>query len=78
MKQVAGFPNSAGTRTTVLALLRVQSPISAAAAAEQMSTNAVSTPAPNLASYSAAKPTVVGFMVAAFAVTLGLGVKTAI
>jgi hypothetical protein len=76
MKQVAGFPNSAGTRITVFALLRVQSPGSAAAAAEQMSTNAVSTPAP--IAYSAARPTVVGFIAAAFAVTLGLGVKTAI
>jgi hypothetical protein len=56
----------------------VQSPGSAAAAAEQMSTNAVSTPRPHLAYHSAARPTVVGFMAAAFAVTLGLGVKTAI
>jgi hypothetical protein len=78
MKHVAGFPNSAGTRTTVFALLRMQSPGSAEVAAEQMSTNAVSTPSPHLASYSAARPTVVGFVVAAFAVRLGLGVKTAI
>jgi hypothetical protein len=78
MKHVAGFPNSAGTRTTVFALLRVQSPGSAAAAAEQMSTNAVSTPRPHLAYHSVARPTVVGFMAAAFDVTLGLGVKTAI
>lgn len=77
MKHVAGFPNSAGTRITVLALLRVQSPGSAATATEQISTNAVSTPAPNLASHSAARPTVVGLM-AGFAVTLGRGVKTAI
>jgi hypothetical protein len=61
-----------------VALLCVQSQGSAAAAAEQMSTNAVSTLSPHLASYSAARPTVVGFMAVAFAVTLGLGVKTAI
>jgi hypothetical protein len=60
-------------------LLRVHSPGSAATAAEQMSTNAVSTPSPpNLASHSAARPTVAGFTAAAFAVMLGRGVKTAI
>jgi len=51
----------------------------AAAAAEQMSTNAVSIPQPpDLASHSAARPTVVGVTAAAFAVRLDLGVKTAI
>src|SRR5262252_1774515 len=47
MKQCAGFPNSAGTRITVFALLRVQSRGSAATATEQMSINAVSIPTPN-------------------------------
>ena len=75
MKQVAGFPNSAGTRITVSALLRVQSPGSAATAAEQMSTNAVSIPTPI---YSAARPTEVGFTAPAFAVISWRGVRTAI
>jgi hypothetical protein len=65
----------------VLALLRVQSPGSAATAAEQMSTNAVSTPSPPFIQprgYSAARPTVVGFAAAVFAVVVARGVSTAI
>ena len=81
MKHVAGFPNSAGTLITVFALLRVQSRGSAATSAEQMSTNAVSTPSPSISRetiYLAARPTVVGFTAVAFAVMLGRGVRTAI
>ncbi len=80
MKHVAGFPNSAGTLITVFALLRVQSRGSAATSAEQMSTNAVSTPTPSNQprDYSGARPTVIGFTAVVFAVMLGRGDKTPI
>src|SRR5215203_1370590 len=42
MKQVAGLPNSAGTRITVVALARLQSRRSGVTAIEQISTRAVS------------------------------------
>jgi len=42
MKHVAGLPNSAGTRITVIALLRLQSRRSGVTATEQINTRAVS------------------------------------
>jgi hypothetical protein len=78
MKQVAGFPNSIGTRITLLAVVRVQSRGSAAAVTEQISTRTVSIPNPDLASHLAALPTVVGTTTAVFAVAAGRGVSTAI
>src|SRR4029077_10259461 len=60
MKHVAGLVNTAGTRSTVFALLRVQSPGSATTAAEQISTKAVSIQTSHLLSWKTNGPRVRG------------------
>jgi len=79
MKHVAGLPNSAGTRITVAALLRVQSARSGVTATEQIRTRAANNPRLSLCRiYRPDKPTVVSFVAVVRAVTLARGVKTAI
>jgi hypothetical protein len=73
MKHAAGFPNSAATRITTLALPRVQSRDAGVTATEQMRTRAVSMVKLNLR-YGAEKPALVRF--AAWGVSVILGVKT--
>jgi hypothetical protein len=76
MKHVAGFPNSAGTRITVFALLRVQSWASGRDFSRANEHQCRQHPQSRI--YSAARPTVVRFRTAAFAVMPARGVKTAI